>query len=290
MHAVQVLYLLLVLPAAERAHDRRLGLAAREEARAVDARKPADLARDRADVLRAAAVEPAAGDRLFAHELAQVLVEQLADQLRVRRLRMLRIGKLHLHGGAGGGDRLPARGLVARGKGGSQRCPGTLDHLRQELGGGAAGASTLLGPASFAISRSRRTGAHRFGGEVEGGEHLRFGASPPAPRPSQTLRVRDHHEVEIGGRTLGSARHGDELPSTRATRTPATGPAQGRLALEGGGDDRSRALRDRSRGHRRGRSPAPGFPGEVAGKSGRMVRSMSRLRAPRDRDPASRLR
>jgi ferrous iron transport protein A len=102
-----------VVGAAERAGDDRLRLAAREQRRAVRARQQADLAPDRPDLRRRAAVEPlAAAERQFARLGPHRVAERAA------RARLFLGGQRSEPGGLGGGDRGAARRLLD----GLQRC------------------------------------------------------------------------------------------------------------------------------------------------------------------------
>ena len=92
--AGDVLDLLFVVGGAERAGDQRLGFAAREHDRPVDARQHAGLGPDRADLVELAAVEPhALLERLHLHHVLLQLVEDVVGVL----LR-LRVGALAQRG------------------------------------------------------------------------------------------------------------------------------------------------------------------------------------------------
>src|SRR5262245_31518738 len=86
--------LLLVRRRAERGHHQRLGLATREDGRAVCARQHVDVAGDGSDVAQAAPVEaPAVPDDRLAHDLFLDLVDQVAHGLAADRVAVAELGR-----------------------------------------------------------------------------------------------------------------------------------------------------------------------------------------------------
>ncbi len=125
---------LLVLAGAERRHHQRLGLAAREQRRAVRARQHADLGHDRTDGLHVAAVDPGARvENIPTHDLAFELLEDAGD-LKLRIFRILRaLGEeVAEHAVFGGLDRLVAFHLVGNRIGGAQLFFDQAEHLAFE--------------------------------------------------------------------------------------------------------------------------------------------------------------
>ena len=105
--ALERIDILLVFARAERGHDERLRLAAREQRRAMRARQNADLGDDRAHGLDVAAVDADAGvENVPADDLGLQLLEGCADlslvNLALAALREERGGHLRLHGVDGG--------------------------------------------------------------------------------------------------------------------------------------------------------------------------------------------